>query len=151
MSRSMNGQRGSRHGRTRGQTLVEFALVAPMFFALLIGVIEGGRYVFHAELLNNATREGARYQIVHGSASTTPPRPTGPTSADPTGEDIKQAVVDAGMMIEIDPGKVDVAWDPDNNSRGTTVTVTTEYVYFPIVSLFGPITITAESSLVINN
>jgi Flp pilus assembly protein TadG len=131
--------------------MVEFALIAPLFFALLIGVIEGGRYVFYSELLGNATREGARYQIVHGSASTSAPRPTGPTSEDPTGEDIKAAVVEAGMMIEIDPDKIQVAWDPNNNNRGTTVTVTTEYEYVPIISLFGPITITAESSLVINN
>ena len=53
--------------RTRGQTLVEFALVAPLFFLLLFAIIEGGRFVFFYEVLNNATREGARYAIIHGS------------------------------------------------------------------------------------
>ena len=41
-------------------------LVAPVFFLLLFGIIEGGRFIFYHETLNNATREGARYAIVHG-------------------------------------------------------------------------------------
>src|SRR5947208_1304045 len=48
----------------RAQALVEFAMVAPIFFVLLFGIIEGGRFIFYYETLNNATREGARYAIV---------------------------------------------------------------------------------------
>ena len=51
----------------RGQALVEFALVAPMFFLLLLGIIEAGRFIFYYEVLHNATREGARYAIVNGA------------------------------------------------------------------------------------
>jgi Flp pilus assembly protein TadG len=50
---------------SRGQALAEFALVAPLFFLLLFGIIEAGRFVFYTEVLANATREGARYAIVH--------------------------------------------------------------------------------------
>ena len=50
-----------------GQAMVEFALVAPMFFLLLFGIIEAGRFIFYYETLNNATREGARYAIVNGA------------------------------------------------------------------------------------
>ena len=51
------------------QALVEFALVAPIFFLLLFAIIEGGRFMMYYQTLNNATREGARYAIVHGSNS----------------------------------------------------------------------------------
>ena len=50
--------------------MVEFALVAPLFFLLLFGIIEAGRFIFYYETLNNATREGARYAIVNGANST---------------------------------------------------------------------------------
>ena len=53
--------------RSRGQSLVEFTLVAPMLFILMLGTIEAGRFIFFYEVMNNATREGARYAIVHGS------------------------------------------------------------------------------------
>ena len=44
-------------------------IVAPMFFLLLFGIIEVGRFIFYYEVLSNATREGARYAIVNGSSS----------------------------------------------------------------------------------
>lgn len=58
-----------------GQALVEFALVAPLLFLLLIGVFEVARFVLFQQTLNNATREGARYAIVHGSNSSCPSGP----------------------------------------------------------------------------
>jgi Flp pilus assembly protein TadG len=137
--------------RPRGQALVEFALVAPIFFVLLIGLIEGGRYVFYTEILNHATREGARYQVVHGANSSAP---TGPTSGDPGGQAVKDAVVAAATALadsEADFDAIVLDWSPENNERGTTITVTVEYTYAPVVPLFGPISVSAESSLVINN
>ena len=44
----------------RGQTVVEFALVAPLFLLFLFGAIEFGRCFFCLHLLANAAREGAR-------------------------------------------------------------------------------------------
>jgi hypothetical protein len=43
--------------------------------------------------------------------------------------------------------------NPANNGRGATVTVSASYTYHPIVPLvpLPPITISAESSLVVNN
>src|SRR3954447_23114830 len=55
--------------RRDGQALVEFALVAPLFFLLLFSLIEFGRAVYYVQMLNNAAREGARYAIVHGVAA----------------------------------------------------------------------------------
>ena len=54
-----SGRTIDRHGR-RGQTLVEFALVFPIFILLLFAVIDGGRYIFLSSTLSNAAREGAR-------------------------------------------------------------------------------------------
>ena len=54
-----------RHLRsTRGQALVEFALVLPIFAIMLFGIIDFGRYVFTANSLNNSAREAARFASV---------------------------------------------------------------------------------------
>jgi len=50
--------------RSRGQSLVEFALVFPVFIFLLFTVIDGGRFVFATTALSNAAREGARLASV---------------------------------------------------------------------------------------
>jgi hypothetical protein len=67
-------------GRSRGQTLVEFALIAPLFFFLLFSIIEFGRAVYYIQMLNNAAREGARFAIVHGHKSMSPSGPFPPTA-----------------------------------------------------------------------
>ena len=50
--------------RARGQSMVEFALVLPIFAILLFGIIDFGRYVFTANALNNGAREAARFASV---------------------------------------------------------------------------------------
>ena len=160
----MIGSRRGHRGRRvkRGQAIVEFALAFPIFILLLIGLIEGGRYVFYSETLNHAAREGARYAIIHGENSQPAAERTGRPD-DPSGEAIKQAVRDAAVGLN-DPGAIVFPDDPcygsrDDpvqpcsllNSRGVPVTVTLEYTYTPIVPIFGPITVEAEATLVINN
>jgi hypothetical protein len=49
-----------RRSTGRGQGLVEFALVLPVFLLLMFGLIDGGRYVFMNNALSQAAREGAR-------------------------------------------------------------------------------------------
>jgi Flp pilus assembly protein TadG len=136
--------------RSIGQSMVEFALVFPIFIVLLIGLVEGGRYVFYAESLNHAAREGARYAIIHGGNSSAP---TGPPH-DPTGAAVQQAVRDAAVGFG-DPDAIEFpvgpTWSPLNNDRGSNVTVTVEYTYMPVVPVFGAITVEAEATLVINN
>jgi len=53
-----------RSRRTRGQALVEFALVVPMFLLLIFGIIDVGRYVYANNSLNQAAREAARVGAV---------------------------------------------------------------------------------------
>lgn len=55
-----------RHERTgeRGATLVEFAVVAPLLFLLLFGVIEFSRLIVGFTGVWTAAREGARHALV---------------------------------------------------------------------------------------
>jgi Flp pilus assembly protein TadG len=57
--------------RYRGQGMVEFALVGPIFFVMLFGVMEGSWLLFHNHQVSNAAREGARWAIVNGEESGT--------------------------------------------------------------------------------
>jgi Flp pilus assembly protein TadG len=54
-----------RDRRGRGQALVEFALVIPIFLLLLVAIFDMGRAVFAYNTLTNAAREGARIAIVN--------------------------------------------------------------------------------------
>ena len=45
----------------RGTSAVEFALVAPVFIFLLVGVIEVGRYTYFSILAAHAARAGVQY------------------------------------------------------------------------------------------
>ena len=56
----------------RGQALVEFALVFPIFAAILFAVIVLGLWVFYNQQLENASREAARYAALHSSTSQCP-------------------------------------------------------------------------------
>ncbi len=58
--------------RGRGQTLVEFALIAPLLFILVGGIIGLGIGVFYQQQLTNAAREGARYAAIHSETSQCP-------------------------------------------------------------------------------
>lgn len=48
----------------RGQSLVEFALIVPIFLLLVFGIIDLGRGVYAYNTIQNAAREGIRLAIV---------------------------------------------------------------------------------------
>jgi Flp pilus assembly protein TadG len=54
-----------RSRRGRGQALVEFALIIPIFLLLLVALFDVGRAVYSYNTLTNAAREGARLAIVN--------------------------------------------------------------------------------------
>jgi Flp pilus assembly protein TadG len=65
MSAMLQRRRSRRSGpRSRGQALVEFALIFPIFMLVLFGIIDVGRYVYVSNSLNEASREGARFGSV---------------------------------------------------------------------------------------
>jgi len=59
----------------KGQTLVEFALVAPLFIMLLTGIISLGIGVFYQQQVTNAAREAARYAVIHSATAQCPTVP----------------------------------------------------------------------------
>ena len=155
----------ARH-RTRAQAMVEFALVAPLFFLLLFGIIEAGRFIFYYETLNHATREGARFAIVNGANTLgcpSGPAAPGGSSCDAPGNNVVTRVRQAAVGLPPSGISVDRCWwytvcdfvthGDGDNARGATVTVTASYTYSSLIPLvpLPPINVTAESSLVINN
>jgi hypothetical protein len=50
----------------RGQGLVEFAIVIPVFLVLVFAVLDMGRVIWTTEDLRAAAREATRYAAVHG-------------------------------------------------------------------------------------
>lgn len=61
----------SRRGRPKRRAIaaVEFAVVAPLVFLLLFGMIEFGRMLMVQQILTNASREGARRAIIESSTA----------------------------------------------------------------------------------
>lgn len=53
-----------KHHAQRGVAAVEFALIAIVFFTLLLGIMEFGRWMFMMNAANEATRLGARLGVV---------------------------------------------------------------------------------------
>lgn len=60
----------TKRGRSRGQSLVEFALILPLLLILLVGVIDAGRLVFAYNNASNAAREAGRTAIVNQTPAT---------------------------------------------------------------------------------
>lgn len=104
----------------KGQSLVEFALVIPVFLLLLLGVIDFGR-VFHAYLtLDHAGREGARA-----------------ASLGKTNDEVEKRVKDnAGSL---NTSKITVTTNPSTRTPGTDVTVTVTYTVDMFIPKTDPI------------
>lgn len=58
-----------RRRKSRGQSLVEFAMAAPLFFLVFLGVAEGGYFVVATTIVSHATHEGARFAILDSTVS----------------------------------------------------------------------------------
>ncbi len=68
---------GSMDRSQRGASAVEFAVLAPLFVALLFAIVEFGLILYTKSMLAHATREGARFGVVY----TTPRRTSGEIEA----------------------------------------------------------------------
>jgi Flp pilus assembly protein TadG len=150
----------------RGQGLVEFSLVLPIFLMLLMGIVDFGRVIWANDSLANAAREGARLAIVHGGSDSTA-CPIGPIDPNrmapvpaasgscpypsPSKQSIKDAVTTsalaAGRTVNVTvcygsgcSGDTDTASDGSagTNKRGTPLTVrVTSTVDLVVPSLLG--------------
>jgi hypothetical protein len=106
-----------RHGG-RGQALVEFALVLPLFLLLVLGVVDFGRGIFIYAGMSNGAREGARYAIVHGSLAQSIDGScgSGPGTASTTSDSL------GGLVIEA-TGAAAAAWAPPPGGCPAPITV----------------------------
>jgi hypothetical protein len=49
----------------KAQSLIEFALILPLFMLIILGIFDFGRAIYASSAVHNAAREGARYGAVH--------------------------------------------------------------------------------------
>lgn len=126
----------------RGQSLVEAALVLPIFILVLVGLFDLGRAVYAYNTISNASRESVRVAIVNQTASTV------------QGEALKQAV-----SLGIASGDVTIAYlDPSgvgtcsgNIDPGCVASVTVQYTFTaatPVIGqIIGPFTMTSTTEM----
>lgn len=158
----------------RGQGLTEFALVAPIFLAMIFGIVDLGRVVWANNSLAGAAREAARYASVHGGSLTTAcpsgPMPTGvvapaASASCPFPSPSKQAVINVARNQAIAGGSpvvVTVCYgtsctgstDTGSNKRGSPVTVrvtgTVDLITTSLLGL-GPFTVSGSSTMLVNH
>lgn len=119
----------------RGGSLIEFTVVASVFFLMLVAIVAAGNLYYTHNALVEATRRGARYAVMH---------PTGSTA------DVQNVVVygtatpadgATSLIYNLQPGNVIVQYSGLNVAQGT-VTVTIETYTFPFVLPTGTTSIT---------
>ena len=134
-------------------TMVEFTLVAPMFLALLWGMVVIGLVVTNFVQVTNVARAGARVAAICADKPPAPP----PTMPDGSGQPCSSTAVEAYMNSQLfaipapltpsitvcsqtTGGSCGTLYDPTSCSQGSIVQVNLTYqqpLYFPIVeSLF---------------
>lgn len=102
----------------RGQSLVEFALVVPVFLVLLFALVDFGRG-FQAWIeVTNAAREGARVGSLHGTSG-----------------DIEARARAAATSLT--PGNLTISSSGAGGDSGTSVVVTADY-NFSLISPLAP-------------
>jgi Flp pilus assembly protein TadG len=97
----------------RGAAAVEFAIVAPVFFLLVFGMIEYGRMVMVEQVLTNASREGARIGVLDP--------PTGQTSLPLVTSTINTYLAAAGITNGVTISTTPT--EPSTATYGQSVTV----------------------------
>lgn len=110
--------------RRRAQSMVEFAMIAPLLFLFILGIIEMGYALFVYTSVQNAAREGARAAAVRPCAD----------GADTT--QIKNATLSRMPALvdvaSIDPSAIGITYSNGSATTadfGDTVTVTLAYQF----------------------
>ena len=122
-------------GSERSQSMVEFALVAPLLLVLIMGIVDFGLGFGSYVQLKNAAREGARYAVVGNPAGSYPADCTGSMTTSVIGH-VCIAVNDLNLA---DLQSVSVQY-PNGQASGNSVVVTAHYRYQLITPLGGLVT-----------
>ena len=120
-------KRNSKRTAEDGSTLIEFTVVAAVFFMMLVAIVAAGNLYYTHNALVEATRRGARYAVLN---------PTGSTTA------VKNVVVygtatpaqgATSLIYNLTPDNVTVTYSGLNVASGT-VTVTISSYSYPFVA-----------------
>ena len=112
----------------KGGSLIEFALIAPLLFLILFGIIEFGLIMYNKAVITNASREGARYGIVSRS-----PRYTSPEIV----TYVSNAYADKPITFGARLFEVSPTWVSQNFGDDLTVEVTWQYDYLLLPNFTG--------------
>jgi Flp pilus assembly protein TadG len=138
----------------RGSNLVETAIILPIVFMFVLGLIVVGFGVYRYQQVASMSREGARYASVHGTQYAAD---TGNSAA--TATDIYNNAI-LPMAVGIDTGHVtySVTWNttnsptsynpnstPPGQPQTNTVSVTVTYQWTPELYIAGPINLKSTS------
>jgi Flp pilus assembly protein TadG len=141
-----------RHSRYRrqGATLVEAAIVYPVFLLLTVGVIVVGLGMFRYNQMASLAREGARWASVRGSqyASDT----GNATATSGSSGSIATYVKSLAAGLDTNSLTVTTSWSTSNDSSTpgkNAVSVTVSYPWVP-EAYFGGVTLTSTSVMTIS-
>jgi hypothetical protein len=134
---------------SRGQGLVEFALVFPVIALLFFGVFDLGRAVFAYSTIANAARQGARVAVVN-QLQVSPECSASKPVEDPNNPhwSIKTCAASAAISLGVTAADVTVSYAKPAGSAlecssalhvGCIATVTVHYHYLPMTPIFSSI------------
>jgi Flp pilus assembly protein TadG len=120
--------------------MAEAALVLPVYFFMILGMVFGGLSVYRYQQVAEVAREGARWASVRGADNARPVDKGGTgkpiaTVSDVYNKGMKHAAVSfdksnvaiSGSGCTSDPFQFTVTWSDANQKKGTTVTVMVKY------------------------
>jgi Flp pilus assembly protein TadG len=103
--------------RRRGATVLECAIVYPVTFLLLLGILIGGMGVFRYQEVASIAREASRWASVHGKQYATE---TGKPAA--TATDVyNNVIVPKAVSLDLSRLTYSVTWNKDNNPYYTQI------------------------------
>lgn len=128
-------------GDNRGQSLVEFALILPIFILILFGLFDFGRAIFAYHTISSASREAARLAIV----DQVPAHLRAEARASAVSLRIEDSQVDITFLSADESGPCDMS----KSMYGCIAIIEVEYGYIPatpgIAALVGSLTLTAST------
>lgn len=107
--------RGTRTSKELGAVAVEFALILPIFLALILGVVEFGRAFSIQVSMAEGAREAARYTAIHYTE-------TGYLAA------AKQKAIDAAPIADLQPGEITISTCAPDADAVVLITANTAYL-----------------------
>jgi Flp pilus assembly protein TadG len=136
--------RSRRRPRSRGQALVEFALVIPVFLMVLTGTLDFGFLLYSRMTVINSAREGARAAVTAPDPRNTLSVATGAAQGVAAGIGTLTVFADC---IPLAP-KVSCDWTTTTSSAaGDSVKVTVRYQYHPFFPLLIGTNINLDSTV----